>query len=58
MPDYNSSIELLHKFIKNENLIKHCYAVESAMRFYAERLNEDCEIWAVTGLLHDLDWEM
>lgn len=58
MPDYNSSLELLHRFIKNENLRKHCYAVESAMRFYAGKLNEDEEKWAVTGLLHDLDWEM
>jgi predicted hydrolase (HD superfamily) len=50
--------ELLHKYIQNENLRKHCYAVESAMRFYAERLNEDTDRWGAVGLLHDLDWEM
>jgi len=58
MPDYNSSLELLHKYIKNENLRKHCYAVESVMRFYAAKLGENEEEWAFAGLLHDLDWEI
>jgi len=58
MPDYDSSLALLHNYIKNDNLRKHCYAVESAMRHYAAKLNEDVEKWAIAGLLHDLDWEM
>ena len=49
---------LLRKYIKNENLIKHCYAVESAMKYYAGLLGEDSEKWGAAGLLHDLDWEM
>jgi putative nucleotidyltransferase with HDIG domain len=53
-----TSTELLHQYIKNENLRKHCYAVESAMRWYAQQQNEDEEKWAAAGLLHDLDWEM
>lgn len=58
MPDYQSSLELLHEYIKNENLRKHCYAVEASMRFYAEKLGVDTEQWAIAGLLHDIDWEM
>lgn len=58
MPDYNTSESLLHNFIKNENLRKHCYAVEATMRFYASKINADAEKWAAAGLLHDLDWEM
>lgn len=58
MPDYSTSENLLHQYIKNENLRKHCYAVEAAMRFYSKRLNENEEKWAAAGLLHDLDWEM
>lgn len=58
MPDYNSSLELLHEYIKNENLRKHCYAVDSSMKQYAFSLGEDSEKWSITGLLHDLDWEM
>ncbi|MCX7834368.1 MAG: HDIG domain-containing protein [Ignavibacteria bacterium] len=50
--------DLLRNYIKNENLIKHCYAVESCMKYYAELLNEDIEKWGEVGLLHDLDWEM
>ena len=49
--------ELLNKYIENENLRKHCYAVESCMRLYAKELGEDEERWACAGLLHDLDWE-
>lgn len=58
MPELSSSEKLLHNYIKNDNLRKHCYAVESAVRFYARRLGKDEESWASAGLLHDLDWEM
>ena len=49
--------QLLEKYIQNTNLRKHCYAVESCMRFYAKKLNQNEEDWALAGLLHDLDWE-
>jgi len=52
-----SATALLNKHIKSENLRKHCYAVESAMKFYAEKMNENVEDWAAAGLLHDIDWE-
>lgn len=49
---------LLEKYISNPNLRKHCYAVESCMRFYAKKLNQNEEEWALSGLLHDIDWEI
>lgn len=58
MRELSSSEKLLHNYIKNDNLRKHCYAVESAVRFYARKLGKDEESWADAGLLHDLDWEM
>jgi putative nucleotidyltransferase with HDIG domain len=52
------AIAIVHEYIKNENLVRHMLAVEVAMRFYAEKLGEDPEIWGLVGLLHDFDWEI
>ena len=52
------AIELLHRYIENDNLRKHCYASEAVMRALAGRLGADEEKWALAGLLHDLDVEM
>lgn len=49
--------ELLNEYTKNPSLIKHALAVEAAMRAYARRYSEDEELWAVTGLIHDFDYE-
>ena len=50
-------MELLKKYLKNENLIKHSLAVEAILRKMAKLLNEDEELWGLVGLLHDLDYE-
>jgi putative nucleotidyltransferase with HDIG domain len=52
------ALDIVHEYIKNENLFKHMLAVEAAMRFYAEKFNQDIELWGLVGLLHDFDWEI
>jgi len=52
------ALEIVHTYVKNQNLIKHMLAVEAAMRFYAEKLGGDVNTWGLVGLLHDFDWEI
>lgn len=58
LPTREQSQELLNKYIKDENLRKHCHMVAKATEAYAKELGEDVELWYHAGLLHDLDWEM
>lgn len=54
--DRTKALEILNKYLITEHLIKHSYAVESVMRALARKLEpEKEELWAMTGLLHDLD---
>lgn len=53
----DEALALMHEYTANENLRRHMYAVESAMRAYARKFGEDEELWGITGLLHDFDYE-
>jgi putative nucleotidyltransferase with HDIG domain len=56
--DRSEALNIVHEYVKNENLIRHMLAVEAAMRFYAKMYQEDEETWGITGILHDFDWEI
>ncbi len=54
--DRTKAVEILNKYLTTEHLIKHSFAVESVMRALARKLEpENEELWAMTGLMHDLD---
>jgi len=57
MPTRDDAYRLMVTHVKNENLRKHMFSVEAAMRAYARKYEEDEELWAMTGLLHDCDYE-
>lgn len=57
LPSREEVYRLLTEYTKGENLIRHCLAVEAALRAYARKYGEDEELWGAVGLIHDFDYE-
>ncbi|NNG26034.1 MAG: HDIG domain-containing protein [Ignavibacteriaceae bacterium] len=55
--DREYCLSLLNKFTKSDKLLKHAFAVETCVRAYAKKFNEDVEYWGNVALLHDFDYE-
>ena len=49
---------IVKEMTKNASLLRHMRSIELVMEAYAEKLGEDKELWAITGLLHDADYEV
>jgi putative nucleotidyltransferase with HDIG domain len=56
-PTREEAWELVEEWVQSDSLRKHLLGVETGMAAYARRWNEDEQLYAVTGLLHDLDYE-
>ena len=57
-PTRQQAWETLTSYTKSEALLRHALAVEASTASYARRFGEDEELWRVTALLHDFDYEI
>jgi predicted hydrolase (HD superfamily) len=53
----NEAIALMFEWTQNESLRKHMFCVETVMRAYSKKFEQNEELWGITGLLHDFDYE-
>lgn len=51
------ALDLLHSKMQSQNLRRHSYSVEAAMRALAQHLDANAKKWGIVGLLHDGDYE-
>ncbi len=53
----NEGLILIKKYLRDRNSIRISLAVECILKELARRLHKDEELWSLTGLLHNLDYE-
>ncbi len=58
MTNREKAWEVLGKYVQEQALVRHCEAVEAAMRAYAVKYGGDVEYWGAVGLLHDVDFQL
>jgi len=57
MIDRNQAFVLIKKYLKDKDNMRRGLAVEAILKKMAELLEKDTELWGLTGLLHNLDYE-
>jgi putative nucleotidyltransferase with HDIG domain len=57
-PTREQAWETLARYTQSDALRRHALAVEASVRWYARHFGEDEELWGVTALLHDFDYEI
>jgi putative nucleotidyltransferase with HDIG domain len=53
--DRSRAIAFCREKAEKETTVRHLISVEGVMRSLARRFEEDEDVWALTGLFHDLD---
>jgi putative nucleotidyltransferase with HDIG domain len=57
-PTREQAWDTLTRYTTSQALLRHALAVEAAVRWYARHFGDDEELWGVTALLHDFDYEI
>jgi uncharacterized protein len=52
----DEAVALMEQYLDTDNMRKHCLASEAIMRDLAPRFGADPDMWGLTGLLHDIDY--
>ena len=52
------ALEILYEYTKSESLRRHALQVETCVVAYARHFGQDEELWRVTAVLHDFDYEI
>ncbi len=58
MVDREEGLKMIKEYVKNDKLLKHMLAVSVIMKALAQKMGEDENLWELTGLLHDIDYEI
>jgi putative nucleotidyltransferase with HDIG domain len=57
-PTREQAWDTLTRYTKSESLLRHALGVEASVRWYAREFGGDEELWGITALLHDFDYEI
>ena len=57
LPTREEAQKILEKHVKSEYQLFHARMVATAMEGYSKLFNENTDLWYITGLIHDIDFE-